>query len=343
MGWALALAVSLGVLGAVAILTLRGSKAPPVAPAAPMAAQGGGDAGVCPEVEAPIPRVLPSAEMVPVLVAGVGEVKPKIDGAFFESRPDAQKFLAPGPHLFSVDLDGVRLTLKFEVKPFHAALFHVEDSPGAGVPTVVYLGAPCTNCTVFPNPPLTPGGPVKRTDGEFPLALTAQALMTSDLETALAELKTAPQAERESTLFLRLWAHLQQATGQGPAALATLRMIPAPKSNGLAPLVSAWAKLDERERARETEVPLQRWNLTTERYSRFVDRFYGEAPGPLNTANARFNELTLAFTSASKAKDLARMQETLVAADAVVEKLVAALRSLRPGDCEFQRRVVAAF
>ncbi len=340
-GWVVACASAVGILGAFVFLKVRSP--PPVVAAEVAAAPVSVDAGTCAELEAPIPKLLPAAEMVPVLVLGVGDAKAQIDGSPFESLPGAPKALVPGPHQLTVDLDGVRLTLKFEVKPFHAALFHVEDSPGAGVPTVVYLGADCTNCAQLPKPPLTPGAFTRRTDEEDGLALTAQALMTSDLKTALEELKTVPVAQRESTLFLRVWAHLQQATHQGPAALATLRQIPAPKSNGLAPLVAAWVKLDAQERAREADVPLQRWNLTTERYSRFVDRFYAEAPGPLNAANARFNELTLAFTAAAKAKDLLKMQETLDAADAVVAKLVSSLRTLRPSDCEYQRRLVAAF
>jgi len=111
------------------------------------------------------------------------------------------------------------------------------------------------------------------------------------------------------------------------------------------PFIAAAAqeKLELAERKRAHAVLTQRWNALTERYSRVLQVVGREAPGPVATANQRFEELSLGFRQAATRNDAAAQDASIRAAEETLRVFVRASRLAKPDDCGFQDRLTAAF
>ena len=111
------------------------------------------------------------------------------------------------------------------------------------------------------------------------------------------------------------------------------------------PFIAAAAqeKLELQERKRARTVLTQRWNMLTERYSRVLQVVGRQAPGPVATANQRFEELSLGFRRAAAASDAVAQDQSIRAAEETLKVFVHAARLARPDDCGFQKRLTAAF
>ncbi len=298
------------------------------------------DAGVaCPPIAVKPPRPLAGAEGPPLLLWATGEVRLFVDGQAAFSPPESPRFFPAGEHTLKVEAPGrPPLETRFRLSPFTPALFHAEVRDD--VLTLVRLGSVCTSCT----PPVIPPELTFARSKATAMVLfedAAAALQRDDWASAAAKLKGVRPADRSHPLFLRLAAAVYASAAMPDEGRRALRGISAKQSPELPALLAALERLEASERKREQDVVMARWNATTERFGRLVSHFESELPGATAAGAARLAELSRAFESAMRARDVVEQDITLRAAEAALEQLVAQLRSSRPDDCAFQNDVVA--
>ncbi|MBS1149125.1 MAG: hypothetical protein H6Q89_823 [Myxococcaceae bacterium] len=291
----------------------------------------------CPDADAPVPLLVAAAQTTPLILWAAGKVRLFVDGQPASSPPENPRRFAPGEHRLRAEAGASTLALTFRIEPFHPALFHLEETPGAGL-TAVYLGAGCTSCP--------PPGPVAldftRTSAtdEALLGEAAAALLGGDWRAAAARLRAVQPKSRQAAAFGRLAANVYQSAGQPEVARAQLEQLAHPE---LAALLEAWGSLCALELARDVAPALARWNLLTERFSALLEKFALEAPGPVQLATSRLAELSSGYLDAAQRKDPLGQEETVRAGEEALAQFVRALRRSRPDDCEFQARISASF
>lgn len=285
----------------------------------------------CPNLDAPIPALLPGAESPPVMV-GVGPgARLLLDG-----KPAATGPLPPGEHTLRAEADGSEaLALTFRLDPFRPALFHAEVTPGVGL-TLVWLGAACHSCPQALDAVRLDHTRTSAADADL-LADAAKALRANDWRTAAARLRAVTPKSRAQNPYRRLAAHVYQATRQPAAAQAELERV-----ERLTPSVAEFSAAVAADAAREAVVGMQRWNLLTEKFSHLLEQFAADAPGAVQQATGRLAELTAAFLEASRKQDFLAQDELVKAAEEAFAQFVRALRRSRPDDCDFQARVSAS-
>jgi hypothetical protein len=290
----------------------------------------------CADADAPAPELVVPPETTPLLLGVAGKVRLFVDDQPTSSPAEDPKRFAPGDHLLRAEADGSTLALKFRLEPFQPAMFHFEQTPGAGL-TVVYLGAACLSCP----PPAKVALDFTRTSAadEALLEDAATALRTGDWRAAGARLRAVHPKSRQGVAFRRLAANVYQSSAQPELARAELAKITA---NGLGAVLAAWEPLSAAELARGASPGLQRWNLITQKFATLLEKFAQEAPGPVQLATSRLSELSAGYIDACQKHDPLAQEETVKAGEEALSQFVRTLRRSRPEDCEFQSRISAS-
>ena len=130
--------------------------------------------------------------------------------------------------------------------------------------------------------------------------------------------------------------------GCAPTDAARKAAAKAGRESGQFAAAAEQEKLEHQVRARAAHVLLGRWNALTERYSRVVQVVGRAAPGPVASANQRFEELSAGFAQATHANDPVAQDRSIRAAEETLRVFLHQSRLARPEDCDFQRRLTAA-
>ncbi|MDP1823542.1 MAG: hypothetical protein Q8L48_09875 [Archangium sp.] len=323
MRWLLA-AATLVALALATALAIRTFKTP--APAGPSATKPGPT--TCPEASLRPPPPLPEATAAPLQLVVDPAVRLLIDGA--EPGPS----LLEGVHSIEASAAGQKSArVLLQVDAFTPVL--LEARAGSGAVTVLMVGGRCANCAgAVANLDLR-----YRPDSLGSLSGVAKALSEGDwLEGAHLMRGIAP-SDRDSAEPARLLAVLYAFAGRPSLVREQLEKLEDP------PLRAALTRrdaLEELKPVRQLQTATPRWNATTERFQRLTDRFVSEAPKQLTMLTVTFDELSRTFGTAQEAKDAIGCEAALEAANAALGDLVMTLRSMRPEDCAWQKRVSEA-
>ncbi len=287
----------------------------------------------CADADQPPPVLGLPAETTPVLLWGAGKVHLFFDGQPAANPPENPQRLAPGEHVLRAEAESGALQLTFRIAAFHPAMFHLEQTAGAGL-TLVYLGAACISCL----PPGKVALDYTRTGAadEALLEDAAASLRTGDWRAAASRLRGVQPKSRQGAAFHRLAANVFQSAAQPDLARAELEKV---TGNDLGAVLRAWAQLSTRELAREGSPQLQRWNLVTQKFATLLEKFAPEAPGPVQLATSRLSELSAGFIEATQKKNSLAQDETVKAGEEALGQFIRTLRRSRPDDCEFQSRI----
>ena len=295
----------------------------------------------CPNLDAEVPLLPAEPEQTLLLVTGVGKVRAFVDGKPALGAPDEPKRFVSGEHLLRAEAEGAEpLELHLRLEPFLPAFVHLQVDPQAGI-TFATLGAGCVSCAP---PEARASLDFTRVSDADPvlLAEAAKALRASDWRGAAGRLRGVSPKSRAHALFLRLAADVYQFTAQPQLAQASLARVPANEGHELDAVFAAWSALTFTELTRTRGLPVRRWNLLTEKFSKLLEKFALDAPGPVQVATGRLAELTEGFLKANASHDTAGEDETVHAAEDALKQFVRALRRSRPEDCEFQKRITAS-
>ncbi len=305
-------------------------------PPPPRGAVAAVDAGpACPDAELLPAPALPGAEVATLLLAGDPSVRFQVDGEWTFSTPAEPKRFKAGVRAVRAEAKGLVPTeLPLRLDPFKPGLVFGLVESGAVV--LVPLAVACERCgmaEVGLDVSFDPAAKV-----ETPLEAAAKALATGGWRPAAEALKAVPPSRRDEH-FARLVVAAQAQAAQESKVRDWLDGKRGAEAKAWKEKKAALEKAVKDDHAEEARVALARWNLLTDRFSKLADGFGTEAPGPVQMASARFNELSQGYVAAAKAEDVLEQEATTQAATEVLATLVRELRRLKPRDCAWQARV----
>jgi len=330
-------------LGATALLVLRG--APPPAPE--QAAKELPDAGASPAAAQACDAFDSSKLLVesdkgeaPVLLWAVGPVKLYVDDKPAFSPPE-QPLRFIGEHVLRAEAEGQQpFVTRFRVDPHVPALFHVQVDDAMGI-TAIHLGAACASCEL---PSVDVALDFERsTETAFELLSTAaDGLRRDKWPNALERLRRVPMKDRDKPVFHRLASSMYQDASRPEEARKQAELVPAARSNDLAMLLKELRRLEDEETKLRGRAVLARWNFVTDRFSVVASRFQEVAPGPIATSAQRLQGLTAELERAFDGNDPRGQRSALNAATETVRRTLDQLAAARPGDCALQAQLAKA-
>lgn len=116
-----------------------------------------------------------------------------------------------------------------------------------------------------------------------------------------------------------------------------------PTSTREGDLLAAHRKTQEQVQSRAKLAFTEQWNQLTERYSRTLAIVGNDAQSAVAAANLRFEELSQGFNLALESRDVKEQAATVRAGVETLEAFVRSARLAKPRDCDFQKRLTAAF
>jgi hypothetical protein len=171
-----------------------------------------------------------------------------------------------------------------------------------------------------------------------PLETAAKSLATGAWRPAVEDLKAVPPSARDEH-FARLVVAVEAQSAQSSKVREWLDAKKGADAKAWRERKAALEKAAVDDRAEEARVAMTRWNRLTDRFSKLADAFGNDAPGPVQSASSRFNQLSQGYVAAAKAEDVLEQEATTQAATEVLATLVRELRRLKPSDCAWQARV----
>jgi hypothetical protein len=322
MRWALT-AATLVALALATALAVRTFKAAPGGPATVSAAP-------CPDLSLrPSPAML-ELSAAPLLI----EVEPGVHLLLDDAAPGSS--LLEGAHTLLATAPGAKpANLKLQVDAFTPVLLEARVSSGSV--TVLMVGARCATCANTGADPDLRYSPSLLGD----LRAVSTALADGDWPQAAHAMRAIAPSDREAPEAARLLAVLYALAGRPSVVRETLAQLP--ETGALRKALTRRDALEELKQVRQLETATARWNATTERFQRLTDRFVAEAPTLLVELTRRFGTFSKNFADAREKQDAIACESALEAANVAMGDLIMALRAQRPTDCDWQKRLTAAF